>query len=60
MEKKKPFVLDVNGTQVFSADFVFEQMQAQSRRIDRAEAKAAIAAIIAIVSLIFNIVLLRS
>ena len=28
-------VVEVNGEQVFTADFVFKQMQAQSRRIDR-------------------------
>lgn len=58
MEEEKPYVLDVNGTQVFSADFVFEQMQAQGSRIDRAQAKAVVAMIIAIASLILNIILL--
>jgi hypothetical protein len=36
MSKRKEIVVDIGDNQVFTADFVFEQMQAQGRRIDRA------------------------
>lgn len=48
---EKPYVVEVDGTQVFSADFVFQQMQAQNRRINRARAIAIIAFIIAAASI---------
>lgn len=34
---EKPFIVSVDGVQVFSADYVFKQMQAQGQRIDRAK-----------------------
>lgn len=34
--KNKSLYIVVDGEQVFTADYVFEQMQAQGRRIDRA------------------------
>lgn len=34
-KEKTPYVIEVDGVQVFSADFVFEQMGAQNCRIDR-------------------------
>ena len=45
----KPYVTNIDGIQIFSADYVFEQTQAQSRRIDRVE-------LIAVASLIMNVV----
>ncbi len=44
MEKQ---VIEVGGTQVFSADWVFQQMQAQSIRIERASRIALVSAILA-------------
>ena len=55
---KKPFVVNVDGVQVFSADFVFQQMQAQSCRIDRARRCAVIAAVVAAAAVALNLVLL--
>ena len=54
MERKKeiPYVIEVDGVQVFSSDFVFEQMQAQSRRIDRARSIAMLAMAMAVLSFI--------
>lgn len=33
----KPYMASIDGNQIFSAEYVFIQMQAQSRRIDRVE-----------------------
>ena len=46
----KPIVADVNGMQVFSADFVFEQMSSQGCRIDTAKIIAIVAVIISLIS----------
>lgn len=54
----KPFVVEVEGVQVFSADFVFEQMGAQSRCIILARRIAVTAALIAAASLVLSLVLL--
>lgn len=35
MTKDEPMCVEVDGVQVFSSRFVFEQMQAQNYRIDR-------------------------
>lgn len=56
--KKKPFIVRVDDVKVFSADFVFEQMGAQSCRIDRAISCAVVAAIVAAASLALNLVVL--
>lgn len=55
-EEEKPYVIDVNGNQVFSADYVFQQMQAQGRRIDKARHIAEMAALLAAVALLLTIV----
>ena len=51
-EKEIPYVIEVDGIQVFSSDFVFRQMQAQSRRIDRARSIAMLAMAMAVLSFI--------
>lgn len=51
-EKEIPYVIEVDGVQVFSSNFVFGQMQAQSRRIDRARSIAMLAAAIAVLNFI--------
>ncbi len=55
MEEKKPYVIDINGNQVFSADFVFQQMQAQSCRIDRSRHIAEFSAVVAIVAIVIAV-----
>lgn len=59
-EEQKPYVIDLNGDQVFSADYVFQQMQAQGQRIDRANIKAAVAGVAAAISFMISICLLCS
>lgn len=56
-EKQKPYVIDVNGNQVFSADYVFQQMQAQGRRIDRAKHIAELAALLAAIALVAALII---
>lgn len=51
--------VEVDGVQVFSASYVFEQMMAQSRRIDKARIESSVSALIALASLALNIFLLR-
>ena len=53
--EKKQFV-EVDGTRVFTADWVFEQMMAQSCRIDRSRRIALISIVSEIFSLIIAIV----
>ena len=50
-QERRDTVIDVNGAQVFTADFVFEQLQAQGRRIDRARGIALVAVVVALCSL---------
>ncbi len=56
MPKEKKQFVEVNGTQVFTADWTFEQMMAQSCRIDKARRVALISVVISVLSLIINIV----
>lgn len=51
-EKEIPYVIEVDGVQVFSSDFVFEQMQAQSRRINKARSIAMLAVTMAVLNFI--------
>lgn len=53
----KPYFVEVDGVQVFSANHVFEQMQAQGCRIDRVKSIALFASAVAIISLISVFVL---
>lgn len=55
-------VINIDDDQVFTADFVFQQMMAQSRRIDRAEMIANMALLVAMASMVAAIItlLLRS
>ena len=50
--KRSDYVIDVDGHQVFTVRYVFEQMGHQSCRIDRIEAMAAAALVFSIISLI--------
>ena len=50
-------IIDVNGEQVFSAHWTMEQMQAQSRRIDRSNKLAFISIAVAIAAVILTIIL---
>lgn len=47
MHKGRPYIVEIDGVQVFSADFVFEQTQAQSCRIEMARGIAIAAVIMA-------------
>jgi hypothetical protein len=60
MNKMKRQVVEINGEQVFTSDFVFEQMQAQSCRIDKATTVSCIALIVAIIAVVACIYILRS
>lgn len=51
--------VEVDGVQVFSANYVFEQMMAQSCRIDKVSIKSSVAILIALASIALNIFLLR-
>lgn len=53
--KKSSYIAEVDGLQVFSADFVFEQLQAQSCRIDRARGIACVAVAVAIIAVIVSV-----
>lgn len=50
-------IVEINGEQVFSADWTFEQLQAQSCRIDRSNRMALISIAVAVVAVILAIVL---
>ena len=50
-------IVEINGEQVFSADWTFEQMQAQSCRIDRSNKMALISIAVAVIAVILAIVL---
>lgn len=52
----KKQIVEVDGTQVFSADWVFQQMQTQSTLIDRAKRIALAAAIIAALGLVVALI----
>lgn len=56
-KEQNPYVIDLNGNQVFSADYVFQQMQAQGRRIDRAKHIAEFAALLAAVALVAALII---
>lgn len=58
LNSKPADVVDVNGTQVFSADYVFAQEQALSKMIDHANAIACVALIVAACSLIVSAIML--
>lgn len=53
----EPYILGLRGNQVPTFKWVFEQMQAQSRSIDRAIAIAKVAVGVAVVAVIVAIVL---
>lgn len=48
----KSYIVNVNGDQVYSAEYVFEQMQAQCRRIDRIKRIAISSMAVSVVSVI--------
>lgn len=48
----KPVVVEVDGEKVFTADFIFTQMGAQDRRIDRSSVIAFIACSISLLNLV--------
>ena len=56
---KNGYVLNVDGRQVFTADWVFEMMQAQSRRIDRARS-IALAALALCAASVFGLLILAA
>lgn len=56
-EEQKPYVIDLNRNQAFSANYVFQQMQAQGRRIDRARHIAELAALLAAVALVAALII---
>ena len=56
--QKKPYVIDINGNKTFGADFIFEQMSAQGRRIDRAKSIAVWALIFAVSAYVVALVAL--
>ena len=61
-KRKTPNIVEVNGVQVPSMNWVFDQMMAQSCRIDRARSIALFGAItggISAFTLIFVIAILR-
>ena len=51
-QTQKPFFVVVNGVQVFTADFVHEQMAAQSRSISRARTIATVSTVLAVIAMI--------
>lgn len=55
-QAQKPYFVVVDGVQVFTADFVHEQMAAQSRRISRAITAADSAVVIAALSVIILVI----
>ncbi len=54
-ETAKRWVINVDGEQVWTADFVMQQMMAQGRRIDRVKAMAKVALLAALVALVIAI-----
>lgn len=54
-KNKSPYIV-VDGEQVFTADYVFEQMQAQGARIDRVKQNAITALIVSCAVLIMLII----
>lgn len=55
--KNTPHIVKVDGVQLFSADWVFEQMQAQSCRIDRSNKFALLGITVGVVAVILAILL---
>ena len=56
-EEPTPHIVKVDGVQLFSADWVFEQMQAQSCRIDRSNKFALLGITVGVVAVILAILL---
>ena len=56
-EERKPYVINIDGNQTFSADFLYEQMAAQGCRIDRARRIAIAALVIAVAAVVVATVL---
>jgi hypothetical protein len=56
MDDGKSYIVKVDDVQVFSADFVFQQMQAQGQRIDRARRIAELAVLIATAAVVVAII----
>ncbi len=52
LNQDKPYVVKVDDVQVFSADFVFTQMGAQSCRIDRLWNIAIFASVVSVISVL--------
>lgn len=57
---QEPYFVVVDDVQVFSADFVYEQMSAQSKRIDMARAIATGSAVVAALAIVICIIVLSS
>ena len=57
MSQYTPHIVKVDGVQLFSADWVFEQMQAQSCRIDRSNKFALLGITVGVVAVILAILL---
>lgn len=51
-QHQKPYFVVIDGVQVFTADFVHEQMAAQSRSISRANNTAFVSIVLAILSIV--------
>ena len=56
MNAGKPYIVKVDNVQVFSADFVFQQMQAQGQIIDRARHIAEFAVLVAAAAIVVAII----
>ena len=56
MSEEKRSIVEVDGVQIFSADFVFSQMSYQSRRIDRARNIALVSAGVTVFALIIALI----
>lgn len=50
-------IIEVDGEQVFTSDWVFQQMQAQNHQIDRVKAALKISITIAIIAVVLAILL---
>lgn len=55
--KTVPHIVKVDGVQLFNADWVFEQMQAQSCRIDRSNKFALLGIAVGVAAVILAILL---
>lgn len=52
IQRQNPYFIEIDGVQVFTADFVHEQMTAQSRSISRANTTAFVSVVLAIMSIV--------